>query len=139
MRQRPNKVDKLADRTTPEAEVIRHGNEPPHRRSITDYTDEALRSGVSPLGPEEEQLPGEDELIRGGDPDADAMANEYVGEETPGGPNSPPESNDVDEIGRLFGVEDTDEDGLRLGDDEIDPRDRARWELDPDSREDPEE
>lgn len=84
--------------------------------------------------PQDEQIPGEDQLIRAGDPDTDPLANEYVGSETPGGSNSSPDQNNVDDIGRAYGLEEDEGADLELGDDRIDPRDRDRWELDPDSR-----
>ena len=53
---------------------------------------EALRSGVPPLSwRQREAIPHETETIRVGDPDDDALANEYVGENTPGGTTSTPD------------------------------------------------
>jgi hypothetical protein len=37
--------------------------------------------------------------MRAGDPDDDGLANEYVGEDIPGGSTPTPDQNEVDEIG----------------------------------------
>jgi hypothetical protein len=120
-------VHEPSDRTTPEDEALREGREPPHHNSITGVAADAMRTGVTPFDMEPEQIPGEDALLQGDDPDADPLENAYSGDETPGGSNATPEGNDVDTIGRLYGVEEP-EGELRLGEDLIAPRDENRWE-----------
>jgi hypothetical protein len=76
-------------------------------------------------------LPGEDETIRVGDPDDDALANEYVGEDTSGGSTPTPDQNSVDDIGRAYGVQEEDAGPLRLSAELLARRDRHRPELTP--------
>ena len=97
---------------------------------------EALRTGVLPytgrsLRPE---IPHEAELIRVGDPDDSALDNEYVGEETPGGTATTPDQNEVDAIGRAYGVQEEDEGPLRCASEIMTRRDRRRSELVPPRR-----
>ncbi len=106
--------------------------EPPHRDSITGVIAEALQTGIVP-DRGDELIPGEDDVLRAGDPDADVLNNEFSGEELPGGSMPTPDQNNVDEIGDVYGVPEHNGE-LQLGDDLIAPRDRDRWELNPDSR-----
>jgi hypothetical protein len=59
------------------------------------------------------------------------MANEYVGEETPGGSSPTPDQNVVDEIGRAYGLQEEDSGALRSGAEVLTRRDRHRQELQP--------
>jgi hypothetical protein len=99
---------------------------------------EALRTGIVPLrGPlvrGREEIVQESETIRAGDPDDRPMANEYVGEETPGGSTQTPDQNDVDAIGRVYGVQEEDSGSLRLSSEILARRDRHRPELTPPGR-----
>src|SRR5437870_1834226 len=70
---------------SPEEMVIAHG-EPPHNASLTAVAAEALASGLYPVKKDEE-VPGQDDILRAGDPDASALENLYSGEEMPGGSN----------------------------------------------------
>jgi Family of unknown function (DUF6335) len=106
-----------------------------HLRSPTAVAAEALRTGVRPGGLERRrEIPHEDERIRVGDPDDSALANEYVGEDLPGGSTPTPDQNDVDEIGRVYGLEDEDTGSLRCGSEVLTRRDRRRSELRPPGR-----
>jgi uncharacterized protein DUF6335 len=70
-----------------------------------------------------------------GDPDDDSIANEYVGEETPGGSNPTPDQSGLDEIGRAYGLQDEDSGGaLHSGAEVLHRRDRHRQELQPPRR-----
>lgn len=90
----------------------------------------ALRSGLLPVTwRRAEAIPHEGETIRVGDPDDDALANEYVGENTPGGTTSTPDQNDVDEIGRVYGLQEEDSGALRSSGEVLARRDRRRSEL----------
>ncbi|HXB56640.1 MAG TPA: DUF6335 family protein [Vicinamibacteria bacterium] len=101
-------------------------------RSATAVAAEALRTGVLPaVGRRRDEIPGEGETIRVGDPDDDSLANEYVGEETPGGTTPTPDQNSVDEIGRVYGLQEEDTGALRSGAEVLDRRDRRRGELQP--------
>jgi hypothetical protein len=73
--------------------------------------------------------------LTAGDVDADWEAAESIGDEAPGGDNPTPDQDVVDDIGRALGVEYDDDEELQGGD-EIAGRDRHRWELDPDSKDD---
>ena len=100
--------------------------------SPTAVAAESLRTGVSPIATEgPAKIPGEDETIRIGDPDDDPLANEYVGEETPGGSSPTPDQSGVDEIGRAYGLQEEDSGSLRSAGEILTRRDRHRSELTP--------
>jgi hypothetical protein len=73
--------------------------------------------------------------ITAGDVDADWESAEAIGDEAPGGDNPTPDQDVVDDIGRALGVEYDDDEELQGGA-EISDRDRHRWELDPNSKDD---
>lgn len=102
-------------------------------RSPTAVAAEALRTGVLPRGLRRRpvEIPREDETIRVGDPDDDSLANEYVGEEIPGGTAPTPDQSNVDEIGRAYGLQEEDTGALRSGEEVLARRDRHRSELRP--------
>jgi hypothetical protein len=108
--------------------------EPRHKLSITGAAAEAMRTGVAPSARKPGEIPGQDRVLRGGDPDVDPLDVEYSGEEVAGGGNSSPDQNNVDEIGRIAGISNTDDGELVLGDDLIRPRDEKRWELEVESK-----
>jgi hypothetical protein len=101
--------------------------------SPTAVAAEALRTGVIPqVTPRRrDEIPGEGETIRAGDPDDNSLANEYVGEETPGGTTPTPDQNSVDDIGRAYGLQEEDTGALRSGAEVLTRRDRHRQELQP--------
>ena len=103
-----------------------------HLLSGTAVAAEALRSGVMPGGARRrERIPHEDETMRVGDPDDDGLANEYVGEDLPGGSTPTPDQSNVDEIGRAYGLQDEDNGSLRTSSEVLARRDRHRSELRP--------
>ena len=81
---------------------------------------------------DDEPLPGESSL-QAGDPDVDPLDNEYTGDQIPGGATPTPDQNDVDEVGRAYGLPDT-ADGLVSTEEQVSRRDQERWELDPRSK-----
>jgi hypothetical protein len=99
----------------------------------TAYAAEAMRTGVLPSCSlrRRDPLPHENERIRVGDPDDSGLANEYVGEETPGGTTPTPDQNDVDEIGRVYGLQDEDAGELHSAGEVLERRDKKRAELRP--------
>ena len=104
--------------------------EAPRSLSVTAVAAEALRSGFIPtIRRREEAIPHESEAIRAGDPDDDVLANEYVGENTPGGSTSTPDQGNVDDIGRVYGLQEEDDGALRSGSEILARRDRRRSEL----------
>jgi uncharacterized protein DUF6335 len=115
-------------------EWSRRGDSPSRRGdSPTAIAAEALRTGVLPVVRDERlrKIPGEDETIRVGDPDDDTLANEYVGEDTPGGSTPTPDQNGVDEIGRVYGLQEEDSGSLHSAGEILSRRDRHRSELKP--------
>lgn len=68
--------------------------------------------------------------LAGGDVDAAWQEAESTGEETPGGHAPTPDQDEVDEIGRAYGMEFQDNQELRTHDEVLAKRDRHRWELD---------
>jgi hypothetical protein len=101
-----------------------------HLPSPTAVAAEALRTGVLPNGfRRREAIPHEDEKMRVGDPDDDSLANEYVGENVPGGSTPTPDQGNVDDIGRAYGLQDEDNGPLRTGREVLSARDRHRHEL----------
>ena len=110
-------------------------SDPPSADSLTALTVDALRAGVvfSNRTIKPPSIPHDAEILCG-DPDDDTLGNEYVGDETPGGSASTPDQNDVDEIGRLYGVQEEDSGELRTSAELMSGRDRRRVELLPSSR-----
>ena len=103
-----------------------------HLRSPTAVAAEALQTGWLPRTPRpRDEIPHESETIRVGDPDDRSLANEYVGEETPGGTTPTPDQNSVDDIGRAYGLQDEDTGALRSAAEVLTRRDRHRPELRP--------
>ncbi len=107
---------------------------PRHLPSPTAVAAEALRTGILPStfrGHRRDEIPREGETSRVGDPDDRTLANEYVGEETPGGTTPTPDQNSVDDIGRAYGLQDEDSGSLRSAAEVLSRRDRHRVELQP--------
>jgi hypothetical protein len=91
---------------------------------------EALRTGVLRGAlRRRSEIPREDETILVGDPDDHSLANEYVGDETPGGSSSTPDQSNVDDIGRVYGLQEEDSGALRSASEVLSRRDRRRPEL----------
>lgn len=67
--------------------------------------------------------------LTAGDVDADWQSAEATGEETPGGHAPTPDQDNVDEIGRAYGMELQDNQELRTHDEILGKRDANRWEL----------
>jgi hypothetical protein len=97
---------------------------------------EALRTGVVPYAGRAPRasIPHEDDTIRAGDPDDDVLANEYAGEDTPGGSSTTPDQNQVDATGRAYGLQEEGSGALRCASEILDRRDRHRSELIPPRR-----
>jgi hypothetical protein len=102
-------------------------------RSPTAVAAEALRTGILPASARARRrdIPTQDETIRVGDPDDVVLENEYGGEDTPGGSSPTPDQNDVDAIGRAYGVQEEDSGALRTAAEVLARRDRHRPELTP--------
>jgi hypothetical protein len=135
-----NRADKLADSMperaisypadhaalSPEEYALSQG-EPPHEESATAVAVEVASFDIAPR-PDLDEIPGEDALLRSGDPDVDPLNNELSGEEMPGGANPTPDQNDVDEIGRAYGLSEQGEGPLRSVEELMDRRDAHRWD-----------
>jgi hypothetical protein len=103
--------------------------------SATAVAVEAQLTGVVPLEsqhrhPEDREIPGEDEVLRVGDPDDSPTDNAFVGDDTPGGDSPTPDQNQVDDIGRAYGVQEEDSGALRTSSEILDRRDQRRGFLD---------
>lgn len=94
---------------------------------------EMMRTGVVPQPARRRvaEIPTEDETILVGDPDDAVIANEYNGEDTPGGSSTTPDQNDVDAIGKAYGLQEEDDGTLRSASEVLARRDRHRPELTP--------
>ncbi len=100
-----------------------------------DRSASAVKSGRAELQDKLSKSTSGGAALTAGDVDADWQSAEAVGDEAPGGDNPTPDQDVADEIGRALGVEYDDDEELQGGD-EIADRDRHRWELDPDSKDD---
>jgi hypothetical protein len=112
--------------------LVRHPpvEDAPRGLSATAVAAEAMRSGFLPSSrPVRDAIPRGGDAIRVGDPDDDALANEYVGEDVPGASTPTPDQNDVDAIGRAYGLQEEDTGALRSGSEVLRRRDRRRSEL----------
>jgi hypothetical protein len=101
---------------------------------------EALATGVVPLEsehrhPEDKEIPGDDDLLRAGDPDSRVTDNAFVGDETFAGDMPTPDQNQVDDMGRAMGVQEEDSGALRTSSEILDARDQRRAQMEaPDPR-----
>jgi hypothetical protein len=115
---------------TPRLPAVEDGGRPP--ACATAVAAEALRTGIVPLAGRaghRPEIPGGGETIRVGDPDDRVLANEYGGEETPGGSAPTPDQNEVDAIGRAYGLQEEDAGALRCAAEILSRRDQRRSEL----------
>jgi hypothetical protein len=110
--------------STPRREPVEETKE----QSPTAVAADALRRGVLPGSPERPAIPHEDDILVG-DPDDDSMQNEYSGEDTPGGSTPTPDQSNIDDIGRVYGLQEEDSGALQSGGEILQRRDRHRPEL----------
>jgi hypothetical protein len=113
----------------PASATRREPVEETREKSPTAVATEALRKGVMPGTRVRTALPHEDETIRVGDPDDDSLQNEYSGEDTPGGSTPTPDQSNIDDIGRVYGLQEEDSGALQAGGEILTRRDRHRPEL----------
>jgi hypothetical protein len=92
----------------------------PHERSLTALAAEAMWRG---------QLDGASPDVRGEDPDQSVLESEYAGDDPPGRTTPAPDPNEVDEVGRAYGVQEEDSGALRSSSEILDRRDHHRSEL----------
>lgn len=109
--------------------ALRRASDESKEQSPTAVAAEALRSGVLPVSRVRTAIPHEDEMIRVGDPDDDSLQNEYSGEDTPGGSTPTPDQSNIDDIGRVYGLQEEDSGALQAGGEILSRRDRRRPEL----------
>ena len=93
----------------------------------------AARSGREDLLQHIKERTETSPAITAGDVDADWQLAYSSGDEAPGGDNPTPDQDVVDEIGEALGLEYDDEEELK-GAAKIEDRDKHRWELNPDSK-----
>jgi hypothetical protein len=99
--------------------------------SPTAVAAEAMLTGVVPMESprqhrHDNEIPGQDSLLRVGDPDDSPTDNAFVGDDTPGGDSPSPDQNQVDDIGRAYGVQEEDSGALRTASEILDARDQRR-------------
>ncbi len=70
--------------------------------------------------------------------DADPVLNERPDDPCGRETGMEPDGNDVDDVGELYGVAEPEGVPIKLGADLIGPRDRERWENNPDSKDEAE-
>src|SRR5262245_7257711 len=93
-------------------------------QSLTGRVVESLIKGISPITREEPPIPGaEGRLICMGDPDVNALRNEYAGDESPGASTPTPDQNLIDAVGHAYGVENEGGGSLRTSSELLDRRD----------------
>jgi hypothetical protein len=128
----PGKIPRLdrARRTLDDDETLRT---PPSSLNMNRHGS-AVRTGRAETAENIRQHHGMNG-VTGGDPDVDIDDAYFTGEESPGGDNSTPDQDVVDDIGKALGVTYNDNEELK-GADKLEERDRHRWELDPASAED---
>jgi len=99
-----------------------------HTPSLTALAGEAARRGTLARSrvPEPPEIPGEDDLLRMGDPDVDPLGAAYAGDDTPGGDSPTPDQDQVDDIGRAYGVSEEDSGSLRTSAELLARRDQRR-------------
>jgi hypothetical protein len=124
MKQRRRGTDRKPA-SAPRREAVRETRE----KSPTAVATEAMRKGVLPTARVRTAIPHEDEMIRVGDPDDDSLRNEYSGEDTPGGSTPTPDQSNIDDIGRVYGLQEEDSGALQAGGEILSRRDRHRPEL----------
>lgn len=95
----------------------------------------AVRTGRAEMAGELLDHAGMSPAIAAGDVDVDVEDAYFTGDEAPGGDNSTPDQDVVDDIGKALGVQYDDNEELKASD-KITERDRHRWEMDPASSED---
>jgi hypothetical protein len=122
---RLNRARRTLDETVPS---------PPSSLNM-DRRGSAVRTGRAELKSNLTKHPGMTPAITGGDVDANWENAYFSGDEAPGGDNPTPDQEVVEEIGRSLGVEYQDSEELQGGQ-ELEKRDKKRWELDPASSED---
>jgi hypothetical protein len=95
----------------------------------------AVRTGRAEMEETLREHRGMSPDIAAGDVDVDVENAYFSGDEAPGGDNTTPDQEVVDDIGKALGVEYQDAEELK-GSTKVEERDRHRWELDPASAED---
>ena len=129
----PVKMPRLdrARRTLDENEIVQS---PPSSLDL-DRHGSAARSGRAGMEHSQRDHQGMSPDITAGDVDVDVEDAYFTGDDAPGGDNSTPDQDIVDDIGKALGVEYDDNEPLK-GSDKVIERDKHRWELDPASSED---
>ncbi len=95
----------------------------------------AARSGRAAMEHTLQEHQGMSPDIAAGDVDVDVEDAYFTGDDVPGGDNTTPDQDIVDDIGRALGLEYDDNEPLK-GSDKVAERDKHRWELDPASADD---
>jgi hypothetical protein len=118
-------------RTLSEADMV---PTPPSSLNM-DRRGSAARSGRAEMEENRQNVASMGDDIAGGDIDVDVEDAYFTGDEAPGGDNTSPDVDVVDDIGKALGVQYEDNEELKSSD-KITERDKHRWEWDPASAED---
>jgi len=116
-----------------EKEIARHTENSEIQEALSERQD--LNAGQEQLVDELREHHAKSPELSGGDVDA-AWDDANVGEETAGGMAPTPDQDRVDEIGAAYGIDYADDEPLHT-EEKLSERDQYRWELDPQSAEQP--
>jgi len=95
----------------------------------------AVSTGRAEMAEDLQEHAGLTPAITAGDVDVDVEDAYFTGDEAPGGDNSTPDQDVVDDIGKALGVQYDDHEELKSTE-KISQRDKQRWEMDRASSED---
>jgi hypothetical protein len=119
-----------------ERRVLSEDNVPTPPSSLNmDRHGSAARTGRAEMAQTRANHASMSPAISAGDADVSLENAYFSGDEAPGGDNTTPDQDVVDDIGKALGVEYQDSEELRASD-KVAERDKHRWELDPASSED---
>ena len=132
---RPNSAPKKAPRLDRVRRTLEETVPTPPSSLDMERHGSAVRTGRAEMAGELLDHSGMSPSITAGDVDVDVEDAYFTGDEAPGGDNSTPDQDVVDDIGKALGVQYDDNEELKASD-KITERDRHRWEMDPASSED---
>ena len=136
---RPSLVKATARKKTPRLDRVRRTLDdtvqtPPSSLNM-DRHGSAARTGRAEMEESRQNHASMGQDITGGDIDVNVEDAYFTGDEAPGGDNTSPDVDVVDDIGKALGVQYDDNEELKSSD-KIVERDKHRWEMDPASSED---
>ncbi|PYP90328.1 MAG: hypothetical protein DMF61_01070 [Blastocatellia bacterium AA13] len=119
----------MANRNEPQDDALpNHDSNPPDHEHLVQ--ENLAHAGAERMREELRQHHSTSPKLTGGDLDADWQNANDVGDEAVGGHAPTPDQDEVDEIGRAFGIEQGIDTEVHTHDEILEKRDRDRWELD---------